>query len=61
MNRLKSISYTTFMILVSLPLFLGLVITTLLSSIVFMITYGSVKRGFKDSISMFKDINNILW
>ena len=49
------------MVLVSFPLFLGLVITTLLSSIVFMITYGSVKRGFKDSISMFKDINNILW
>ena len=61
MDKLKSILYTTFMVLACAPLLSGLVITILLSFIVFIIAHRSVKRGFKNAVSMYKDITSALW
>ena len=61
MDKLKSILYTTFMVLACAPLLSGLVITILLSSIVFIITHRSVKIGFNEAVSMYKNITSSLW
>lgn len=61
MKKVKSILYTTFMILACLPLLTGLMTTILLSLVIFTVKYRSLKKGFNESISMFYSITNQLW